>query len=71
MFGPDGRDAEGVAFEALRRKSPYDPPHHGPDLRREPTDAVHVVVVATQFLIDWRRARWRLPNGTSSAKDDE
>ncbi|MBC7733847.1 MAG: hypothetical protein H7306_18465 [Bacteriovorax sp.] len=71
VLGRDGLDIDGVATEALRQQPPNDPQHHGSALRREPTYAVHVIVVATQFLIHRRRADWRLGNSTLPAKHDE
>jgi len=71
VLGRDGCDIDGVAVEALRQQPPNDPQHHGSALRREPAHVVHVLVVATQFLIHRRHADWRLRNGALRAKHDE
>ena len=71
VLGRDGLDIDGVAIEALRQQPPNDPQHHGPALRREPTNMVHVIVVATQFLIYGHGADWRLRKGALRAKHNE
>ena len=67
----DGLDIDGVAIEALRQQPPDDPQHHSPALRREPAHMVHVIVVATQFLIHRPGADRRLRDSALRAKHDE